>query len=117
MIGSARCGHRQSRSGRRFRSLWLLVVVLAAMGLLSPTVAPAEVGDIGFAGPSFQGTGGPPTGEKPESKLWFNDGRWWASMYDQTSGTYHISWLNRLTSSWVDTGVAIDNRPKSRASP
>ena len=25
-----------------------------------------------------------PTGEKPESKLWYNDGFWWASMFYPT---------------------------------
>jgi PKD repeat protein len=77
----------------------------------------ASTGDIGFAGPSTQGTGGAPTGEKPESKLWWNDGRWWADMYHSPSGTYHIWWLDRSVSPerWVDTGTVLDNRPKSRA--
>lgn len=82
-------------------------------------VAPswAAPGDIGIPGPSYAGTGGPPTGEKPESKLWWNDGRWWASMYSASDGTYHIWWLDRSASPkrWVDTGTRLDNRPKSRA--
>src|SRR2546422_261116 len=36
-------------------------------------------GDIGFVGPSGSGTATTPTTSKPESKLWFNDGIWWAS--------------------------------------
>jgi PKD repeat protein len=112
---SAVCGRRPSRWVRSPRSLWVIAVVIAAVGLPSPTAAWAQIGDIGFAGPSTQGTGGAATGEKPESKLWFNDGRWWASMFDRTSGTYHIWWLNRSTRSWVDTGVVIDDRPTSRA--
>jgi len=93
-----------------------LLVALTMLGLWVDAAGTAT-GDVGFAGPSTAGTGGAASGEKPESKLWFNDGRWWASMYDSTSGTYHIWWLNRSASpeTWVDTGVVIDNRPTSRA--
>jgi PKD repeat protein len=92
--------------------LALLVVLLACA---SP--AAAATGDIGFPGPSTQGSGGAPTGQKPESKLWWNDGRWWADMYDTASGTYHIWWLDRSASPerWVDSGTRLDNRPASRA--
>ena len=31
-----------------------------------------------------------PTESKPESKLWWNDGFWWASMYNATTTHYHI---------------------------
>jgi hypothetical protein len=31
-----------------------------------------------------------PTGEKPQSKLWFNDGIWWASLFDRSTEEYHI---------------------------
>ena len=80
-------------------------------------VAPssAATGDIGIPGPSYTGTGGSPTGEKPESKLWWNDGRWWASMFSTADSSYHIWWLDRSAGSWVDTGTQLDNRPRSRA--
>jgi hypothetical protein len=53
-----------------------------------------------------------PTGEKPQSKLWFNDGIWWGSIWSKTKYTiqrYDVS------GSWVDTGVTIDPRDKSQA--
>jgi PKD repeat protein len=95
---------------------WLLLALLLAV-LACASPAGAATGDIGFAGPSSQGTGGAATGEKPESKLWWNDGRWWADMYDTASGTYHIWWLDRSASPerWVDSGAQLDNRPKARA--
>jgi PKD repeat protein len=71
--------------------------------------------DTGYEGRSTSGAGSAATGEKPESKLWWNDGSWWASMLDATSQTYHIFRLNRSTQTWVDTGTLIDNRPKSRS--
>jgi hypothetical protein len=94
----------------------IVVLALVAVSLSAPPSS-AAVGDVGFAGPSTQGSGGAATGEKPESKLWWNDGRWWAALYDSASGTYRIRWLNRSGSpeTWVDTGVVVDNRPTSRA--
>jgi hypothetical protein len=53
-----------------------------------------------------------PTGEKPQSKLWFNDGIWWGSIWSKTKYTiqrYDVS------GTWVDTGVTIDLRDKSQA--
>src|SRR5215510_970574 len=37
-----------------------------------------------------------PTGEKPQSKLWFNDGRWWADML-HSDGKYYIFYLSGQT--------------------
>jgi PKD repeat protein len=106
----------------RPRSWWAvrgLLCVLATLAATTLWVAPswAATGDIGIPGPPYAGTGGPPTGEKPESKLWWNDGRWWASMYSAADNTYHIWWLDRSASpkTWVDTGTQLDNRRASRA--
>jgi PKD repeat protein len=71
--------------------------------------------DTGYEGGSTSGAGNAATGEKPESKLWWNDGSWWASMFNAASQTYHISRLDRSSQTWVDTGTLIDNRPKSRS--
>jgi hypothetical protein len=71
---------------------------------------------IGFVGPSFDGVGdSSPTGSKPQSKLWWNDGFWWASMWATASGSYHIFRLELATQTWVDTGTEIDARPGTRA--
>jgi PKD repeat protein len=78
-------------------------------------ISVSSTGSVGYQGGSTSGGGSAITGEKPESKLWWNDGSWWASMFDATSQTYHISRLNRSTQTWVDTGTRIDNRPKSRS--
>jgi PKD repeat protein len=72
-------------------------------------------GSIGYQDGSTSGAGAAATGEKPESKLWWNDGSWWASMLDAASQTYHIFRLDRSTETWVDTGTPLDNRPKTRA--
>ena len=80
-------------------------------GLISVTSS----GSIGYQDGSTSGAGAAATGEKPESKLWWNDGSWWASMFDAASQSYHIFQLDRSTQAWVDTGIPLDNRPKTRA--
>ena len=50
-----------------------------------------------------------PTGEKSESKLWWNDGYWWGSMYNNNTHAYHIYRLMWGTQTWVDTGVQLDD--------
>ena len=88
-----------------------LAVLCGVAALALPGIAR---GDVGFRGPAYPaGTSGPPTTSKPESKLWWNDGFWWASMFDG-SGDYHIFRLNLRRQSWVDTGVVIDTRNSTR---
>ena len=90
------------------------IACLVAIGMLVvPTAASAATGDIGFPGHSFAGLNNPPTADKPESKLWYNDGRWWADMWDTASSDWHIFWLNRADNTWVDTAVAVDDRMTS----
>jgi Ca2+-binding RTX toxin-like protein len=86
---------------------------LVAAGL-APSVARA---DIGLRGPAYTaGTSGAPTTSKPESKLWFNDGFWWAVMArPSASGVdYHIVRLSLRPQRWVDTGVPVDERGSAR---
>lgn len=110
-----------SAHARRRRALWaprLLVVAALAVGMLATAgVANAKPG---FAGPSFVGASqtltasGEPTGFKPESKAWYHDGRWWAVLWDNKAGDYHIFWLDTVTKKWVDTNTKADTRRTSR---
>jgi hypothetical protein len=76
--------------------------------------AVAAPGDVGVAGHSYAPAADPPTGSKPESKLWFNGG-WWAIMVDPATKAQHIFRLDRAGQVWVDTGVAADPRPTAHA--
>jgi PKD repeat protein len=90
-----------------------LALAVVAWACVAPRAASAAPGDIGYEGPSTVGAQTSLTGEKPESKLWWNDGFWWASMW---SGSGHrIHRLDTSSQSWVNTGVPIDNRGSSRA--
>ena len=84
-------------------------------GLLSISMAlPAAVrADTGVEGLSYAGAASNPTGEKPESKLWFNDSSWWGSLWDTASSRYEI--FRFSSGSWTSTNVPLDTRSNSRA--
>jgi hypothetical protein len=89
------------------------VVCAVLCGIAALAVPGLARADIGIQGPPYAaGTTGSPTGAKPESKLWWNDGSWWASMFDTGSGAYRIAKL--VGSSWTSTGPAIDSRDSTR---
>ncbi|HEU5149440.1 MAG TPA: PKD domain-containing protein [Iamia sp.] len=108
---------RTARHRRRIIATLALAVGLWGLGLAAPTGAPvaADPGDIGWEGPSFQGASGSPSGSKPQSKVWFNDGLWWATLFDTASGDFHIWRLDLGTQAWIDTGTLVDTRPNSRS--
>jgi GT2 family glycosyltransferase len=99
-----------ARSAVRRASVVLLLGLSAAAAL----GAPAAVADVGFRGPSF-GSASAPTAEKPQSKVWFVDGTWWASMYEPGTARFSIHRLDRAAGRWRDTGTSIDGRRRSRA--
>src|SRR5919112_5861496 len=97
------------------RRVVLLLGVSLAM-LLAYIGAASAVDDVGYRDFSFSANAvDNPTGEKPQSKLWFNDGTWWASMFNRTAEEYHIYRYNRTTHAWSDTGTLIDDRNSSKA--
>jgi Bacterial Ig domain/IPT/TIG domain/FlgD Ig-like domain len=51
-----------------------------------------------------------PTAEKPESKLWWNDGLWWGCLWDSVASTYRIHRFDLPNQSWVNVGPDIDDR-------
>src|SRR5215217_8868169 len=84
--------------------------------LLAYAGAASAVDDFGYRDFSFKATSvEAPTGEKPQSKLWFNDGTWWASMFNRTAEEYRIYRYDRATHTWSDTGTLIDERNSSKA--
>ena len=92
------------------------VGVCVLLALLFAQVVHATV--VGKKGPTYAVSGSAaktiknPTLTGPESKLWYKDGRWWGVLWDRTSGSHHIFWLDRSTANhkWVDSGVLVDGR-------
>src|SRR5688572_5653834 len=98
-----------------------LVALLAGLLSLQVVVAPtARAADpVTYQGPAFGGTGPSPTEDKPQSKLWFNDGSWWALMRTGGNGsdgnpdvTIHRLLANHT---WSNTGTVVDKRSASTA--
>ncbi|MFL5800955.1 MAG: hypothetical protein ACJ8CR_04360 [Roseiflexaceae bacterium] len=100
---------------KRYLSAAVLAITLAVAIGVRGGPASAAAADIGYRdfqfGSSCTST---PTGEKPESKLWWNDGLWWGSLC-APDNTYHIFRLDLANQSWVDTGTRIDDRPSTKA--
>src|SRR5215210_1806429 len=101
-----------ARGGFRFVRTVCVVALAALVSALGPGLATAGA-DVGVEDSSYAPIGGSPTGSKPESKLWFNDGFWWSTMFDPASGDHRIFRL--AASGWVNTGVSIDARDSTRA--
>ena len=104
-------------SGSRLRGALRLAPVLlaASLVLLAPLSARADPGDVGFQGPDGTGAGAAPTGSKPQAKVWFNDGSWWASMWDVATSDFYIWKLDRSTETWSRTNTRLDDRSSTRA--
>lgn len=95
--------------------------VAAATGLAALlNLCPLTAQDVGWIGPDLAGSGpsvGSPsvTESKPQNKVWFNNRRWWASLWSSSALAFHIHRLDLNTHQWIDTGVPIDTRPDSHS--
>ena len=56
-----------------------------------------------------------PSAEKPQSKLWYNDGRWWADLVSPAARAHRIFALDRATQQWIDTGTRLDPRLQTKS--
>ena len=97
---------------------WLGQAVVLALIVAGSLLAwsPAASADPVYGAQSiaYSGVANPPTSDKPQSKLWWNDGSWWADMWTSGSG-WSIYRLDRPTATWVNTGVVNDTRGSTLA--
>jgi hypothetical protein len=106
------------RPGRRAATSLIsagLAVILAAGSVLASTPVTVGYRDHTYGGGAFR-----PSADKPQSKLWYTDGSWFAGMFlFQTSPTsrseYRIYRLNLATHSWALTSTVVDTRDNSHA--
>ena len=91
---------------------WSIGLAIAAL-YGAPAVADADVGhrDAAFTPSSVV----KPSGQKPQSKLWFHDGSWWASLFVPGVDEYRVHRLDPFSQTWVDTGTPLDDRSSSSA--
>jgi PKD repeat protein len=102
-------------SCRRSLAFVALIGLLAGLLVLLPAAVRAATGDVGYQDQSFSGTGTPTGTKRAESALWWNDGSWWANMWDRVSQDFHIFRLDVPTQTWQDTGVTVDTRSNTHA--
>lgn len=103
--------HRSFVSGLLFL---VAALVVAAVSQVYAAGTPLSIaGYLGFAYGSDVKEH--PTGEKPESKVWWNDGFWWGSLFSPEDNEYRIYRYDANIHNWVKTDAAIDSRLESRA--
>jgi hypothetical protein len=56
----------------------------------------------------------PPTADKAESKLWFQDGRWWGVLYDANKRGLYIHRFEAGSQVWSNTGTLVESRYHAR---
>ncbi|MEX2554386.1 MAG: cadherin-like domain-containing protein [Actinomycetota bacterium] len=99
----------------RARVSTLTVVAVALLGFGPAASAATQVGfkAHSYAGFDAETSAGAITGQKPESKLWFNAGKWWAVMLSPPNNGAHTIW--RLDDGgWVNTNVVVDGRAATK---
>jgi len=94
-----------SRTSSRSLCVFLVLAVAGATGAQ----------DAGFRGPSYAGADSFPSGTKPQSKLWWNDGSWWGCLWSTRAQFLMIHRLDPLTQRWIDTGTAVEGRTRAHA--
>jgi len=94
----------------------VLVLSTWQAGFLYAQTYPSQSVTVGYRDYNYGNTVYPmPTSEKPENKLWWNDGFWWGSLWDPNANSYRIHRFSVANQSWTSVGPNIDNRPQSLA--
>ncbi|HVF77924.1 MAG TPA: hypothetical protein VNA28_06480 [Solirubrobacteraceae bacterium] len=85
--------------------------MIVVVGLtLSMAAAPAAA-DVGKRDFSYGSGVTAPTGQKPQSKLWWTSGgQWWGVLWSTGSNAWTIHKYDKVSRTWSNTGVVIDNR-------
>lgn len=88
---------------------------LAAAAVAVATALPAAPAraDVGFRDFNYGSRPSAPTGQKPQSKLWFHDGFWWGALFNAFTARFEIHRLDPSDDTWSTTGVAADDRPRA----
>jgi hypothetical protein len=101
-------------ASRRGLTAFVILTLLLTIGVATVSAVAVGAGyrDHSYAAATSVTT---PTKDKPQSKVWYTDGFWWAGMMDPVAEEFHIYRLNASTQTWVNTGTAVDIRNSSQA--
>jgi len=123
MLSDPRTARRTAVKG--FVASIVAIFAISLMAIVPVAAAPAIPGpgftDFVYKPDPDTGTGGNDVSSfRNQSKLWFNDGRWWGILFDRgttSNGTYRIQSFTMGTQAWTTGtgGAAVDNRNRSHA--
>jgi len=102
----------------RLLALGAVVLGLLAGSLVAPTGARSAAVEFGYRDFSYSTSITAPTGQKPESKLWYADGTWWGALWNNTIRRMEIHRFNKATQdtdAWTPTGTILDGRRNAEA--
>ena len=96
--------------GRRImrRALCTAAAISAVCAGAAQAAVPTTYQDFAYTSTVTSG----PTADKPQSKLWYQDGAWWSLMLSPADNAMHIFEL-RADHTWRDTGTVVDGRSNS----
>lgn len=118
--GPSSMSHGPRRHGRRLATA-LSTAALGLAALIAATVVAAGTPvTVGYRDHAYGGGATRPAGDKPQSKLWYTDGQWYAGMFFWRTGSSPRSQndIFRLTTDktgWTNTNVRVDARDTSHA--
>jgi PKD repeat protein len=99
----------------------VILAVLMAIGLFAPAALQAATPvTAGYRDQSYADApgGDDVTAAALQSKLWFNDGRWFALMFDPVTtpnAKFRIYRFDMTTQDWTSTSTPVDDRNRSHA--
>lgn len=97
----------------RHRLIFVAATTVAALLMMNLAFAPparAQVGvPVTYADHVYGSTVNKPSADKPQSKLWYHDGAWWAIMVSAGGETVFVHEL-MSDHTWRNTGTLVDDR-------
>jgi hypothetical protein len=89
----------------------LIALVLSSLAMVgSVSAAPA---DAGYKDHDYGDRTRNPTEDKPQSKVWYTDGSWWAGMFNPELEAFRIYRYDAGSHTWSDVGPTLDTRGRS----
>ncbi|MGH7597988.1 MAG: DUF7594 domain-containing protein, partial [bacterium] len=101
--------YRRSTQGQA--ALLALTIFTILPSLFAQTPITNGYRDFNYGSTVFEA----PTADKPQSKLWWNDGSWWGCLWNPAANKYRIHRFDLATQSWINAGPDIDDRSQSLA--
>lgn len=99
---------RYRSRGALLRKLTVVATIVSTV-VAAPTALAAPGVPVTYRGHAYDTAVDKPTADKPQSKLWYHDGSWWALMVESTGTLVFVHQL-MPDHSWLNTGTVVDNR-------